>query len=533
MTPDIQHAKFIEQLGDANEKRMATVLQTLESRIAAIVASAPTKAGKLFDLEWAIAARQDILIQIRTLFLAESTAVVNDYSKASESLRLMLGEYGDFVGVSEDVVRALKRQSFQGFEAIASRFLNEIADEVYQNTLTGRTAADSITALRQKINGVFAASDKVEVARLVDIANAGGKASEDAIKSLHSIFAADKLGNNMRRYSTQIVHDSLMQFDASIAIQLGKESGADAYKYYGSTITDTREFCRRHAGKTYTEEEIREIWQGDWAGKAPGDPFIVRGGYGCRHHFRPVFQEEIDEPIVETQGKPQYLLSQKLQSLPRINEFSQEMNKLSGKQISIVNKLPPIENFAVEGKKGYYRGLSRKLVADPKFDGGSVVRHEYGHHVDFELGRVVGNSGFSGVSATDSVFLSAFDEDRKGLGLHRSATFDDAVKGVQKEIYNIEDVVKPSGRTWAKKVLKDPELGNFSDIVDALSYGKMQKTYGGHGHGVTYFKRKEARPQEAFANLFALRNTKHWSLVQEKMPSMAKRFDEIIEEGLK
>ena len=291
MTPDIQHAKFIEQLGDANEKRMATVLQTLESRIAAIVASAPTKAGKLFDLEWAIAARQDILIQIRTLFLAESTAVVNDYSKASESLRLMLGEYGDFVGVSEDVVRALKRQSFQGFEAIASRFLNEIADEVYQNTLTGRTAADSITALRQKINGVFAASDKVEVARLVDIANAGGKASEDAIKSLHSIFAADKLGNNMRRYSTQIVHDSLMQFDASIAIQLGKESGADAYKYYGSTITDTREFCRRHAGKTYTEEEIRQIWQGNWAGKAPGDPFIVRGGYGCRHHFRPVFSE--------------------------------------------------------------------------------------------------------------------------------------------------------------------------------------------------------------------------------------------------
>lgn len=291
MAADADHARFVERLGDAHEKRIALSLQTLEDRLANLLTQAPTQAGKLFDLEWAIAARQDILVEMRSVFLGASDEVIQEYTKVAESLGVMLGQYGDFVGVSEDVIRALKRQSFQGFESIAGRFLNEIADEVYQNTLTGRDVSQSITSLRQKINGVYAASDKVEVARLVNIANAGGEAAEEAVKKLQSIYAADKLGNNMRRYATQIVHDSLMQFDSSITVQTGKESGADAWKYYGSNINDTRDFCRKHAGKTYTEDEIREIWSGDWAGKAAGDPFIVRGGYNCRHHWRPVFKE--------------------------------------------------------------------------------------------------------------------------------------------------------------------------------------------------------------------------------------------------
>lgn len=291
MASDSDHARFIEQLGQAHEKRLVDALQALENRIAGIIAQAPTKQGLLFDLEWAIAARRDILTAINAEYLAEATRIVDEYTRAAESAGLMLGQYGDFVGISDDVVRALKRQSFQGFQDIAGTFLNELATEVYQNTISGRRIEDSIQAIRQKINGVYSQSDQVEVQRLVNIANAGGAAAEEAIKQLHSIYAADKLGNNMRRYSSQMVHDSLMQFDASVVTNVGKESGADAWKYYGSNINDTRDWCRRHSGKTYTEDEIRELWTQDWAGKAAGDPFIVRGGYNCRHHWRPVFKE--------------------------------------------------------------------------------------------------------------------------------------------------------------------------------------------------------------------------------------------------
>jgi hypothetical protein len=57
-------------------------------------------------------------------------------------------------------------------------------------------------------------------------------------------------------------------------------------------IRDSREFCRNNVGKTFTEEEINSKWQGSWAGKAPGDPFIVRGGYNCRHHWLPIVEDE-------------------------------------------------------------------------------------------------------------------------------------------------------------------------------------------------------------------------------------------------
>ena len=246
----------------------------------------------MFDLEWAVAARRDVLAAIQGEYLAESSRIVDEYTQAAASAEAMLGEYGNFVGVSDDVIRALKVQSFQGFQDIAGRFLNEIATEIYQNTISGRSAAASVKSIRQKINGVYAQSDQLEIQRLVNIANAGGSAAEEAVKQLHSIYASDRLGNNMRRYSSQMVHDSLMQFDASIVTKTGFDSGADAWKYYGSNINDTRDWCKQHSGKVYTEEEVRELWTQGWAGKAPGDPFIVRGGYNCRHHWRPVFTEE-------------------------------------------------------------------------------------------------------------------------------------------------------------------------------------------------------------------------------------------------
>jgi len=291
MPSDNQHARFLEALGEAHEKRIVEALAALEARLAKLIAQAPLKQGALFDLEWAVAARKDILAAIQTEYLTESSRIVDEYTKAATSAAQMLNEYGDFVGITDDVIRALKTQSFQGFQDIAGTFLNELATELYQNTISGRSIDESILSIRQKINGVYAQSDQIEIQKLVNIANAGGAAAEEAISKLHSIYAADKLGNNMRRYASQMVHDSLMQFDASIVTKTGMDSGADAWLYYGSNINDTREFCRTHSGKTYTEEEIRQIWSGDWAGKSSGDPFIVRGGYNCRHHWRPVFRE--------------------------------------------------------------------------------------------------------------------------------------------------------------------------------------------------------------------------------------------------
>lgn len=296
MAADLDHARIVDALGTTHERRMLAILQQLEDRLAAYAIQAPVQDGRLFDLAWSIQARADIERILRETYLTEVDSIVRDYDTVVDSVGEMFEAYESFLGVPDEVVANLKRVSFQGFQDIAVTFSNELANELYQNTLVGRPIEESIRNLRQKINGVYIQSDQAEVQRLVNIANnAEGDASEEAVRQLHQVYASDRTGRNMRRYASQMIHDSLMQFDASINVAAGKEVGADRWKYYGSVIQDSRPWCIKHAGKRFSEDQIRDLWaNNEWQGKAPGDPFIVRGGYNCRHHWRPVFDIEVD-----------------------------------------------------------------------------------------------------------------------------------------------------------------------------------------------------------------------------------------------
>jgi len=296
MAADLDHARIVDALGTTHERRMLSILQQLEDRLAAYAIQAPVQDGRLFDLAWSIQARADIERILRETYLTEVDSIVRDYDTVVDSVGEMFEAYESFLGVPDEVVANLKRVSFQGFQDIAVTFSNELANELYQNTLVGRPIEESIRNLRQKINGVYIQSDQAEVQRLVNIANnAEGDASEEAVRQLHQVYASDRTGRNMRRYASQMIHDSLMQFDASINVAAGKEVGADRWKYYGSVIQDSRPWCIKHAGKKFSEDQIRDLWaNNEWQGKAPGDPFIVRGGYNCRHHWRPVFDIEVD-----------------------------------------------------------------------------------------------------------------------------------------------------------------------------------------------------------------------------------------------
>ena len=289
---DIDHARIVARIGATHEQRLLLVLQDLEQRIAVLMDMMPTRQGKMFDLGWALRARTDLSQIMRETFLTEVDSMIREYDDVLSSLDSLYAEFDEFVGVEPDVIAQLKRISFQGFEDIASTFTDELANELYQNTLTGRPVSDSVKNIRQKINGIYMNSDKAEINRLVQLAKEG---SEEAVEALHREYAADRTGRNMRRYARQMVHDSVMQFDASVNMAAAQRLGADEFKYYGSVVEDSRDWCIRHVNKTYSEDEIREMWdENEWQGKAAGDPFIVRGGYNCRHHFRPVFGLELD-----------------------------------------------------------------------------------------------------------------------------------------------------------------------------------------------------------------------------------------------
>jgi hypothetical protein len=293
MPTDNAYDEILDTLADTHQQRLADALVALEERVADVMADAPLQGGRLFDTEWAINVRPALREAMDEAYLAEVDAVVRQYGSVAADAQDMLSTYGDFTKLDSSVVNQLQRLSFQGFESVANEYLDVLANEVYQSTLTGRSFNDTVKNLRQTINGVYIQSDDVEAQRLVDLVNNGTAAqSKEAAELLRTKFARDRAGNNLRRYSTQMAQDSLMQFDASINTAIGKASGATKWKYYGDVIRDSRPFCKEHAGQVFTEEEIEQTWAGDWKGKSSGDPFIVRGGYNCRHHWRPVFDEE-------------------------------------------------------------------------------------------------------------------------------------------------------------------------------------------------------------------------------------------------
>ena len=282
------YSEFLEELADQHQRRLSDALQTLENRITGYIQSAPETDGQLFDLEWAVSARTELLTAIEQDFLVEVQDILGDYTDVAARQLTMLNNYGTFTGVAQEAIASLQRLSFQGFEALAAQQLDTLATGVYQYSLTGGTKAELIDNLRGSINGIYQASDQEEVKRLVEIAQGStGAAQKAAVDKLHSVYAADRLGNNLRRYATTYATDSLNQYSASITAATAREQGIDSFEYYGDVIRDSREFCKKHVGKIYTADEITQIWAGSWAGKSAGDPIIVRGGYNCRHQWLP------------------------------------------------------------------------------------------------------------------------------------------------------------------------------------------------------------------------------------------------------
>ena len=539
MPTDNQYDEILDKLADDHQRRLLNALTDLENQVADLMGDAPLRDGQLFDLEWAVQARPQLREALDDAYLSQVNGVVGDYAALADEAQDMLSTYGDFTKLDSSVIQQLQRLSFQGFEGVANEYLDVLANEVYQSTLVGRSFNDTVKNLRQTINGVYIQSDDVEAQRLVDIVNNGTVAQANAAaEQLRTKFARDRAGNNLRRYASQMAQDSLMQFDASINTRIGIESGATKWKYYGDVIRDSRPFCRKHAGKVYTTEEIEEIWAGSWQGKAAGDPFIVRGGYNCRHHWRPIFDTE-DIPEEQEAAEPIFKMADDVNVDGNRSDLNIAMNAMNPQVLAVANKLKQPRTVSVPSNpdKAFYRRQDRVIVTDYKHRGGSVVRHEYGHHMDYELNELLGNGmPYTAFSEIDAGFKKAFAEDKKRNKLMPKDRKNPIIniennRKFRNEIF--EDVTfTRGGQTFIKRELKDPELGNFSDIWDAMSDGEFYRDYGGFGHGTTYYKRKGFKEQETFANLTALRGTEQWSKVEEYFPSLAKRYDEIMEEAL-
>jgi len=292
-------SRILDKLADQHEQRIIDVLYRLEEDVIREVTRAT--GGKLVSQRLAIQLQPAIRNLVETTFLDEADTIINEeYNKIAKEVLDTFGEmpipkkFKSLTEVDLTTLNALKTQSFSGFEDIAERFLKVINDEVYQSTIAGRPFEDMVTNIRSHINGVYKRSNVAEINELVDFINenkfdnAKRAEIEEAVRKLHTQYASDRAGNNLRRYASQIAHDSVMQFHGQFTVAKAKDAGLTHYRYTGTLVRDSRPFCRDMLNKTLTENEIRDIWNNQgWQGKSTGDPFIVRGGYRCRHTWIP------------------------------------------------------------------------------------------------------------------------------------------------------------------------------------------------------------------------------------------------------
>jgi hypothetical protein len=288
----------VTDLSDTHVERLQGSLRELENQVVTEAAKINPKRGTLkLRTTAALELRPKLKQLIEQTYLTAVQTNISEYDQAAAWLVATFKKYpipDEFKEITEldlTTIQQLKRAAYLPFEDLSNEFANELAQEVYNSTLTGTSTDEMISNLRGKINGVYQSTDNEEAQELVDFINANPdkpEAVKTAAERLQTIYGRDRLGNNFRRYATQIVQDSLMGFDGQFAKYRADELGLTHYKYSGTTVRDSRDFCRRNVNKVYSEEEIRRIWSTQtWNGKAQGDPFVVRGGYNCRHHWQP------------------------------------------------------------------------------------------------------------------------------------------------------------------------------------------------------------------------------------------------------
>ena len=303
----------IRQIEIAEAKYYESLIATLDKIEKEVVSLAgrtlPTDdLERLYDLKIAVSMQPKIRAILEKEYLAWSDTVVREgftkqakrVEKAFKRIGNIPVEFQELTKGDLALVKNLKQQYFTQFKDVSNTFTRKLSEVTYQNVLVGNDFTELEKELRQTINGIYASSDDTEAQKLIDYINRNKynkskKAQVDrSIQTLQTKFARDRAGENMKRYASQILNDSLRDFDATLNFNKSRDAGLTFVKYYGDVIPTTRELCRnlvngvynKRKGGLFTINEIKDLWQSrSWSGKKSGNPLVVRGGYNCRHQF--------------------------------------------------------------------------------------------------------------------------------------------------------------------------------------------------------------------------------------------------------
>ncbi len=279
-----KHAQVIDQVTDDIQAGVFDNIKALENRLATIVASGVD------------------ITQLRT-------SIVTEFEQYSASIK---AETGLVKQISEDVTADIGRtvEDESAESALAEQTGNQVAQQVRngaEGVITALTLAAAAGAggdqlariARARVSGVFMETEdqltkkaQRTLTRLLASKTSDTEEIRKATKVIRERLTDVNVTNSVRDLTSKAVQDTVMQFDGAFIKGNATRRGITRYRYEGGIVSDSREFCRQMEGEVLDEETIYSIWDDDWQGKEPGDPFVVRGGYNCRHFWVPVEEDE-------------------------------------------------------------------------------------------------------------------------------------------------------------------------------------------------------------------------------------------------
>ena len=172
----------------------------------------------------------------------------------------------------------------------------DVVKTVVLGTVAGIGTAVLVNQVRGRISGIHMESNDADVRRdqrkLRKLVKTGASAS--AIAAVTGQIKRKLPGNVNTAASIVVKLNTAVEgvvgsYNGTYAKAQAARNNVETFEYVGGIMATSRPFCVSMVGSILNADDIQNIWDGEhWAGKEPGDPFVVRGGYNCRHYWVPV-----------------------------------------------------------------------------------------------------------------------------------------------------------------------------------------------------------------------------------------------------
>jgi hypothetical protein len=256
-----------------HKKRLAAAISTLERRMINMVKTLETeKDGALKGLRANFAQTKKIHKDMLTLWeqtygaafesnVNELDIIATRAAKVFASLDKSLAKAAKFVGVEKAMIEQLKLNSWEQYKQFGDAARERMVEQMYTHVIGASDFSDLVNTVQGILTGHVSAT-----------------------------------GVPMEVYAKRWAFDASMDMNSSVTLAKADKYGFDTFIYAGTIMSETRDFCMKRAGRMYTKKQI-DSWTHKWTGKrgTGASAFQYRGGYSCRHHWRPVRPEWIDE----------------------------------------------------------------------------------------------------------------------------------------------------------------------------------------------------------------------------------------------